>query len=80
MRAPTGELRLDAARQLLGLTFVELWVQYFALGGALDADGLTDYLQHEDGAGSSDHDVIVHALNELFSERGEDHPLTYHHV
>jgi hypothetical protein len=75
-----SELGLDAARQLLGLTFVDLWVEYFALGGCLDANGLTAYLQHEDAVGSSDHDVIVHALNEMFTERGEDHPVAYHHV
>ena len=80
MSEPMNQLGLDAARQRLGITSVDLWVEYFALGGCLNADGLSAYLQHEDAVGSSDHDVIVHALNEMFSERGENHPLSYHHA
>ena len=69
---------LDAARRQLGLTMLELWTAYFAIGGHHDAAALTDYLTgHGDTPTNSDHDIVVHALNESFHDRGENHPLPY---
>ena len=75
-----SHLRLDEARRQLGLSTMELWVDYFALGGILDATQLDRYLRGDgDGGeiGNGDHNVLVHALNEAFDARGQDHPLAY---
>ena len=72
-----GHRRLDAARQLLGLTYMELWIDYFALGGNLDAGQLSAYLRGERDVPDSDHNVLALALNELLHDRGDDHPLAY---
>jgi hypothetical protein len=68
---------LDDARRHLGLSYIDLWVKCFALGGNLDADALVGYLRGERPVSDSDHNVIAHALNEHFQERGQDHPLPY---
>ena len=54
-----------------------MWIDYFALGGNLDADQLTDYLRGERDVSDVDHNVVMHALNEFFVDRGDDHPLGY---
>ena len=69
--------RLDDARRLLGLSTMELWVDYFALGGILDAIQLDRYLRGDGEIGNADRNVLVHALNEVFTARGQDHPLAY---
>ena len=68
---------LDIARRQLDVTYMDLWIDYFALGGILDVAGLTGYLQGNRSNTDSDHDVIVHALNERFRDRGEDNPVKY---
>jgi hypothetical protein len=68
---------LDVARRQLGISYVELWLDYFALGGALDAQGLTRYLRGDRPASVTDHNTIVQALNEMFSARGQDSPIVY---
>jgi hypothetical protein len=70
----------EAARQHLGLSYLDVWVDYFALGGNLTADQLTAYLRGERDVSDVDHNVVVHALNELFVDRGDNHPLTYRPV
>ncbi len=75
---------LERARVDLGLSVPDLWLAYFALGGHMDADELRAYLT-EDGAdgaphpstSDSDHDTIVHALNEAFGDAGRDSPIPY---
>ena len=68
---------LDVARQRLGLSYRDLWIDYFALGGYLDIDGLTGYLHGQRPTNTTDHNAIVHALNELFRDRGENNPVAY---
>jgi len=67
---------LEAARRQAGLSLDELWMAYFALGGAQSSDGLRDYLA---GAGSPlrDYDVVAQAINERFADQGENHPVPY---
>ena len=69
--------RLDIARRQLDLSYMDLWIDYFALGGILDVRGLTGYLQGDRPSSDTDHNVIVHALNERFRDRGQDNPITY---
>ena len=70
----------EAARQFLGLSFMDVRIDYFALGGNLDAGQLTDFLRGERHVSDTDHNIVVHALNEVFHERGDNHPLTYRPV
>ena len=69
---------LDAARRQLGMTMLDLWTAYFALGGHHDAAALTAYLAgHDDTPANGDHDIIVHALNESYHDLGENQRLAY---
>ena len=72
-----NHLRLEEVRRQLGLSTIDLWVDYFALGGTLDATGLDRYLRGDGEIANADHNVLVHALNEVFHARGHDHPLAY---
>ena len=56
-----NNLRLEDARRQLGLSTMEVWVDYFALGGTLDAIQLDGYLRGDGDIGNADHNVLVHA-------------------
>lgn len=71
------DAELDVARQRLNLSVMDLWIEYFALGGHLDAHGLAACLRGDLAVGEAEHNVIAHALNERFSGGGEDHPVPY---
>ncbi len=68
---------LEAARERLGLSVWQLWVDYVALGGNLPSDEFEAFLRHGHTEDAHNFDLIVQALNEVFIERGEDHPLPY---
>jgi hypothetical protein len=72
-----SHLRLEDARRKLGLSIMELWVDYFTLGGILNATQLDRYLSGDGEIGNADRNVLVHALNEVFHDRGQNHPLAY---
>jgi hypothetical protein len=72
-----SHLRLEDARRKLGLSIMEVWVDYFALGGILNATQLDRYLSGDGEIGNADRNVLVHALNEVFHDRGHNHPLAY---
>jgi len=58
------------------MSFDELWVAYFALGGASSPNIVRSYLG---GSGNelADYDVLAQAINERFVDRGGDHPVPY---
>lgn len=68
---------LDRSRKLAGLTQEELWLRYFGLGGFRPMLELEAVLHGALVPTDHDHDVLVHALNERFSELGGDHPVPY---
>ncbi len=68
---------LDRARVELGLSEAQLWMHYFALGGMSDEFEMGAYLAGVLRPSAHDHDLIAHALNELFTELGQDHPIPY---
>ena len=68
---------LDAYRVEAGLSHGELWLRYFELGGMGTGFELETFLYGLVIPDPRDHDVIAHALNERFSELGEDHPVAY---
>jgi hypothetical protein len=68
---------LDRSRQNAGLSQIELWRRYFALGGMSSPLELEAVLDGILDPGSHDHDLIAHALNERFVELGGNHPVPY---
>ena len=68
---------LAAARQDSGLTQWELWLRYFALGGMSGPLELEAIVHDALRTSAHDRDVLVHALNERFTELGRDHPIPY---
>ena len=74
MSAPDHRV-LEAGRVQAGMSFDDLWLDYFALGGAAPPGQLRDYLAG--GAGPVDYDVVAQAINERFIDRGDDHPVPY---
>lgn len=68
---------LDIYRQEAGLSHGELWLRYFEIGGMSTAFELEALLLGALLPSDYDHDVIVHAINERFSELGGDHPVAY---
>jgi hypothetical protein len=75
--AASRALAVEAAREMLDLSLLDLWVDYFGLGGTLLPEEIERFLLGGERIGDRDHDMLVQALNEHFLERGENHPLAY---
>ncbi|MEN3315452.1 MAG: hypothetical protein V7605_1686 [Acidimicrobiaceae bacterium] len=67
---------IEAARIQAAMSFDELWLAYFALGGACPPDMVRSYLGGT-GAQPMDYDVLAQALNERFVDAGGNHPVPY---
>ena len=70
-------MTFEIARQQLDFTVMDLWVDYFALGGLADAPTLETYLRGDTTVTDIDHNLIAHALNEAFTARHQDSPVPY---
>ncbi|HUR78613.1 MAG TPA: hypothetical protein VMZ22_11735 [Acidimicrobiales bacterium] len=68
---------LDQARRAASLSHFELWLRFFELGGMSTALEVEAYLYGALEPTNHERDVLVHALNERFSELGGDHPIPY---
>jgi ribosomal protein L20A (L18A) len=68
---------LESARQMAGLSFANLWVAYFSLGGNLSPTELMNALRDSTMLPHWDLNMIALALNEAFSETGLGRPLDY---
>lgn len=68
---------LEAARQQLEVTLKDLWDGYFQLGGSCSLVKVQDHMCGGAQLPGIQHDILVHALNELFLERDMNHPLKY---
>lgn len=68
---------LDRYRRKAGLTYAELWLRYFELGGMSTALEVEAFLYGALRPNDHEHDVIAHALNERFVELGGNHPVPY---
>lgn len=68
---------LGAAMIQAGLSFEELWVGYFSLGGVAGPETVRSYLG---GAACSrmDYDLLAAVINDEFADQGDDHPVPYH--
>lgn len=67
---------LEAARVQAEMSFEDLWLAYFALGGSSLPVSLRAYLAGDD-AEPDDYNVVVVALNERFHDRGQNNPVPY---
>jgi hypothetical protein len=77
MMGGSRAIAVEAARNLLGLSLDQLWVDYFTLGGSLSPNQIKAFLSGEHPLVDHDHDLLVHALNEHFIDQGKNHPLGY---
>ena len=68
---------LDSFRRDADLSYGELWLRYFALGGMSRALELEAFVCGALTPTAHDHDVIAVALNERFAEISGDHPVPY---
>ncbi len=62
---------------LAGLSYTQLWVAYYALGGERTFEELKARLMGEQPMTAEDYDVAAVALNEHFSDMGLGYPLDY---
>ena len=68
---------LEAARDMLGLSVPQLWLDYFGLGGRLLPAAIGAALAGDVDLGDYDHDLLAQALNEHFIDAGQNHPVAY---
>ena len=68
---------LDEARRTLEMSVSDLWWRYFALGGMGSELEIEAILFGALMPSSSVRDHLAVALNERFSELGQDHPIPY---
>ena len=68
---------LDRTRRDLGLSIVEVWWRYFAIGGMCTALELEGVFYRALIPSTLDRDLIAVVLNERCSELGGDHPIRY---
>ncbi len=68
---------LDGARRDAGLSRADLWLRYFELGGMAMPHEVEAFLVGSVIPSAHDHEVLVHALNERFSELGRNHPVPH---
>jgi hypothetical protein len=68
---------LQAGREQLSLSYQRLWIDYFALGGNQPLPDIEAWLTGNLRPSLLDYDLLAHALNEEFTERGLDHPIPY---
>ncbi len=81
-RPPTGDddsgTSLRTGFSLSDMELSELWIACMGLGGSFSKQRLEEGLRGTHTFSQQDHDVVAQALNDHFTERGQDHPVAYH--
>jgi len=72
---PTDDF--DGARRDVGLTQEELWMRYFALGGAAMPTEFEAYVAGALEPERGERNILVHALNERSMELGSERRWRY---
>ena len=76
MAADGGRGALELARRDAGLSVADLFVAYFALGGAADHGELVAYLNGDaEALDRHQRDIAVHAVNERLGDVGRTEQL-----
>jgi hypothetical protein len=68
---------LRAGLAMSDLELDDLWIAYVGLGGTMSAAEVEATLRGEREPTAYEHDVLAQALNDHFTERGQDHPVPY---
>lgn len=68
---------LDSARQQLTMTATDVWLGYFAMGGDATLVEVRLWLAGDLLVPPRERNLLAQALNDVFSERGLDHPIGY---
>ncbi len=59
------------------LSYDELWMRCFGLGGSASVDELRSYLESEGALSHEEVNVMAHAINEHFLDLGQGMPVGY---
>ncbi|WP_345427082.1 hypothetical protein [Pseudonocardia xishanensis] len=73
---PPG-ISLRAGFALSELDLAQLWIASLTLGGTLSQAELEAALRGELSLSGHEHDVVAQAINDYFTERGQNHPVAY---
>lgn len=71
---------LFAAMQQLDIDYATLWARWISVGGSRTVNDLQDHVEASQCPDAHEHNTIAQALNEVFLERGMDHPVEYRHL
>ncbi|WP_329063673.1 hypothetical protein [Amycolatopsis sp. NBC_01480] len=74
------ELGLYEGYRDSGLSPFELWAEYVAIGGVAEELEVEAYALGVLRPDDHEHNMIAQALNEVFLDRGLDHPVGYHRL
>lgn len=66
-----------AGMEVLGLTALDLWLQYVGLGGSLTTSDTERFVAGRGSLLSTEYNLLVLALNEAFADQGLGHPAPY---
>ncbi|MBV9095553.1 MAG: hypothetical protein JO132_17055 [Streptosporangiaceae bacterium] len=80
MNGPGAGFSLSDGWDLSGLTLAELWLRYLALGGTASKTRVAAYAGGLLRPDSYQHNMIAQAINERFTDLGEDHPVSYQDI
>jgi len=76
-RQAMPDAALNEFRQEAGLSHSEVWWRYFGLGGMSDPVEVEAYLCGALEPTAHERDLLAQALNERFSDLGQNHPVPY---
>jgi hypothetical protein len=68
---------IETARQHAELSIDDLWIRCVSLGSMASKPELEAYLNGEFQLDVHEYNVVAHALNERFMDRGQDSPVPY---
>ncbi|WP_214402207.1 hypothetical protein [Pseudonocardia lacus] len=77
VQASRSAVVLRAGLAMSDLRFDDLWIAYVGLGGTMSAAEVEAALRGELEPTAYEHNVLAQALNDHFTERGQDHPVPY---
>ena len=80
MSKPGIGFSLSDGWDLSGLPLTELWLGYLGLGGTASPARVQAYARGLLPADSYQHNLIAQAINDHFTDRGEDHPVSYQDI
>jgi hypothetical protein len=80
VNSPNTGFSLSDGWDLSGLTLADLWLRYLGVGGTASPDRVAAYARGTMIPDSYQHNMIAQAINEYFTDQGEDHPVGYQDI